>query len=124
MVGKHRRHGSHKQDMSCLFHNETGGSNRVHDAFDRSDSTGLQVLTFHNRRVHSPDPVKLQAGSSTGIKLSASFKDANGLFDSSYRCCPSIKEMITDSQSSPEALPLPDSDRSGPSTTMGKNDGM
>lgn len=95
----------------------------MHDAFDRSNSTSLQVLAFHNRCVHSPDPVKLKAAPPTGIKLSASLKDANGLFHSSYGSRSSIKKMITDSERGPEELPLLDGNRSGTSTAMSKNEG-
>ena len=74
--------------------------------FNRRNRPGLQILPFHNRRIHAPHPVELHMRTSACIEQSTLLQKTNSLLHHRKRRRAAIQEMVTDFQSRRETAGL------------------
>lgn len=53
MAGEGRGEGPDQQHVVRLFHDQSGRSNRMVDAFDRGDGSSFELGSLHDGGVHS-----------------------------------------------------------------------
>lgn len=122
MLCKLRGLGSGEQDVRCVLHDQTGGGNRMEDAFDRSDRTSSELRPFHDRGIHPLHPVQLTIRTSSRIEQTRVLQETNRTFDGDDGWTSLLKDGITDDERIGQAGGLRRRQPSETGASMGKNE--
>lgn len=123
MLRKLRGLGSDDQDVRCVIHDQTGGCNRVQDAFDRSDRAGAELRPFHDRGVHPLYAIELAIRPSSCVKQAGLLQQTDRAFDGNDGRASLLKNGIADDERIGQAGGLRLRHTSKAGASVGKNEG-
>lgn len=113
---------SNQQNMVCLFHNQAGRRNRMCDSFDRSDSSGFESGSFHDRGVHPLYSIQLAIRSSSRIKQSRLLQKTDRTFHGGKSRTSLREDAVARRERIGQACGLRRRHTSGTGASVGKNE--
>lgn len=93
------------------------------DAFDRCDGPGLQILPFHDRRIHTAHPVQLHMRAASRIEQPALLQKANDLLHHCQCRRATIQKMVANFQRCGETADLSHSNAPKTGASMNEKNG-